>query len=124
MRYFLLAAVLTLAACGTPEERCARQVTNEIGTLDRLIAETEANIARGYTYVYEPSNFRVSIGGCTGRYDSVRFCGWNEPQYRRRAQAIDPEAERRKLADLQSRRTALQSNSRAAFEACGITVVN
>lgn len=124
MRYFLIAAVVMLAACGTPEQRCARKVTNEIGTLDRLIAETEANLARGYTYIYEPSNFTVSIGGCTSRYNNVGFCGWSEPQYRRRAQAIDPEAEQRKLADLKSRRATLQTNSRAALEACGITVMN
>lgn len=37
-----------LAACGTPQEQCIRQNTRDLRTVDRLITETEGNIARGY----------------------------------------------------------------------------
>jgi hypothetical protein len=40
-----------LAACGTPQEQCIARETRDLRTLDRLIAETQGNIDRGYALV-------------------------------------------------------------------------
>lgn len=37
-----------LAACGTPQEQCITRSTRDLRTVDRLIAETQANLDRGY----------------------------------------------------------------------------
>jgi hypothetical protein len=43
-----LAALALLAACGTPQEQCIARETRDLRVVERLIAEAEANIARGY----------------------------------------------------------------------------
>ncbi len=45
-----LALVLALTACGTPQEQCIRANTKELRQVDALIAETRANLSRGYAY--------------------------------------------------------------------------
>ena len=45
-----LASVLLLVACGTPQEQCIRKATSQTRMLNRLIAESQTNLARGYTY--------------------------------------------------------------------------
>lgn len=40
-----------LAACGTPQEQCIAAQTRDLRVLDRLIAETQGNIDRGYALV-------------------------------------------------------------------------
>src|SRR5690606_21382542 len=44
----LVALVLMIAACGTPQERCIDDATRELRRIDGLIADTEAALARGY----------------------------------------------------------------------------
>ncbi|MGB8815084.1 MAG: hypothetical protein WCC57_18035, partial [Paracoccaceae bacterium] len=39
---------LALTACGTPQEQCINRNTRDIRVIDRLIAETETNLSRGY----------------------------------------------------------------------------
>jgi hypothetical protein len=41
-----LLSLLLLTACGTPQEQCINSVTRDMRVVDRLIAETEANLAR------------------------------------------------------------------------------
>lgn len=122
MRYALVLMLLLLAACGTPEQRCVRKATQDLRTVNDLIAETEANLARGYTTVLEPVPVRFGVSYCTGRWDHARFCGAHEPQYRRRPVAIDGEEERRKLATLKERQQALRAQLGPAVEACGVTI--
>ncbi|WP_193139514.1 MULTISPECIES: hypothetical protein [unclassified Meridianimarinicoccus] len=124
MRFVIFPVLLLLAACGTPEQRCVRQYTGEVATVERLIEETELNLTRGYTYVLEPSPFNFYWGGCTGGWDGFNFCGYSQPQYRRKAVAIDPASENRKLQDLQQKLTQLKSQARPVLEACGVTVVD
>ena len=43
--------LLALAACATPQEACINRATRELRTLDDLIAEQRATLARGYAVV-------------------------------------------------------------------------
>lgn len=44
----VLPLVALLAACGTPQEQCIQRNTRDLRTVDRLIAETQGNLDRGY----------------------------------------------------------------------------
>lgn len=117
-----LMLVLAIAACGTPQDRCIRAATQELRTLDTLIAETEANLARGYGYetreiVRHVWTWCDDYLGPDHRYHR-RMCF--EPVYDtvERPVAIDPEAEARKLDALKSRRAALARRAQDAVAAC------
>ena len=97
---------LLAAACTTYPDDCNRRALHQLRTVERLIEEARANLARGYTYEVEEQGFRSGFVLCSGG-SNVRFCTSNEPAYRRRAVAIDPAAERRSLELLLSRREAL-----------------
>lgn len=106
-----IAALLLLAACGSPMERCERSIVREEQRLDALIAETETNLRRGYGYETETRDVSVGFSYCN-RSRNVGVCFDNRtPRTIRRAVAIDPEAEQRKLAGLKDRKLALQSRS-------------
>ena len=122
------ACLLVLAACSTPQERCVRGVNRDLQTVNALIAETELNLARGYTYETEVQNVRVGVTGCIGgggygwgrrHYGSgVSFCGSTEPRAVQRAVPIDPQAEQRKLAGLQDQQKRLISLSERTEAVC------
>jgi hypothetical protein len=48
MKRLLLPMLALLAACGTPQEQCIQRNTRDLRTVDRLIAETQGNLDRGY----------------------------------------------------------------------------
>lgn len=113
------ALLALLAACGTPQEQCIRSATREIRTLDRLIAEQQATLARGYAYetrevmYYEWQLCDDWIAG-TPR----RMCYEPEWQTVKEPVAIDPAAEQRKLDGLLARRKALAIEAAPALAAC------
>jgi hypothetical protein len=119
---FALALVLILAACGTPQEQCIRANTKELRQVDALIAETQSNLARGYGYEehtvtdwdWEP----CFVGRPVANDRHSDMC-W-EPYERtvRKAVAIDPAVEKRKLAALTARRKVLVSQAAPAVAAC------
>jgi len=49
-RLLPLALALSLLACATPQEQCIYEATRELHTVESLLAEVEANIARGYAW--------------------------------------------------------------------------
>jgi hypothetical protein len=124
-----LALGLFLAGCGTPQERCISSVTRDLRVVDRLIAESEADLARGYAYVSE-TVFVPVWGYCTGpvlvrpRDGSApvlvpgQMCWDDRPQTVRRPVAIDPAAEKRKLAGLQDQRKKLIARAEPAIAQC------
>ena len=120
--YWALAGLSVLAACSTPQERCVREVSRELETVTQLIAETELNLQRGFTYQTEVRETRVGFTGCvgSGRYygTGVRFCGSNDIETVQRAVPIDPEAERRKLTGLKTRQRELAEISTRAESVC------
>lgn len=109
---------LCLTACASPQDRCLRNATVDLRTVNRLIAETEQSIARGYTYELEQSRVQVGIGFCTGSRGGFLFCGNNTQQIQKRPVAIDADSERRKLASLKTKRSELQEAASATVAAC------
>jgi hypothetical protein len=116
-RFLLWSAVSALAACGTPQEQCIRAATRELGTLDRLIAEVEGNLRRGYAYeTREITRTQWVICEYVPNPEnpdrpSPRYCLDDVTDTVRITVAIDPAAERRKLDGLKAKRA---ERSRAA----------
>lgn len=125
MRTVLILSCLALAACATPREACLRQATSELATLDKLILTTEANLRRGYALEREAYNASV-LTFCAGKIargteDGVlglNYCHETETRYRDVPTAIDPAAERRKLAELRSTRARQARAARSAVAQC------
>lgn len=121
--FLIFPLILLLAACGTQQEICIRNATREIRTLDRLIAEAESNLARGYAYEEREvvhHEWRL-CDDYIGPHRPRRMCF--EPVFHtvRRPVAIDPAAETRKLEGLKARRAALMRPVSARIDACRAT---
>ena len=96
MKRLTFLTLAALAACGTPQEQCISCNTRDLRTVDRLIAESEGNLQRGYAYesvtVYEdywthcpmprppagepPPKPRTRISPCSAPCGSLR---WQQP---------------------------------------------
>jgi hypothetical protein len=111
-----LALCAALAACADPRARCEAEATRDLRTIQTLITETEANIARGFAISRE-TDVRPSLEVCLAG-DMMQFCSVNEPYIRERPVAIDRAEERRKLASLRERQAELQAPTRAALAQC------
>ena len=119
-KYLALLLILPLAACATPQQQCVSDATRELQVLDRLIIETRQNIERGFAVEQEIVP-RVGFSYCFGNTWSnagVSFCSSNSTQVRNRPVAIDIEAERRKLADLEARRATVAARTQRDLAAC------
>ena len=117
-RSILSLPLVAIAACSTPQEACMSRIDRDLRTVTALIAETETNLARGYTYVVEPSRTRVGVSYCTRSSSRIGFCGSTANDVRRRAVAIDPEAEARKLETLRNQQAKLTALRPQAAAAC------
>lgn len=114
---FAWMVLAVLAACGTPYEQCVRKVSREVATFDRLIAETQGNLDRGYAISirHEP---RITTFFCTDPASTVVFCERFEMVRVEDKLAIDPVAERRKLANLKARRRQAAKAVAPQLQAC------
>lgn len=118
-----LASILALTACSTPREACLRQATAELDTVRALIVQSEATLARGYAIQTEQRAV-VYTDFCIGRGSrraDFRFCNRVAPVTSKRAVAIDPQAEERKLASLKSRESVLIKRSANQLRQCDLT---
>ena len=61
IRATLIAAVLCLTACAAPKERCLLQAQPDLTEIDALIAETEANLDRGYALEQGPISLTAAM---------------------------------------------------------------
>ncbi len=123
MKAFALPALLLLVACGTPQEQCINGATRDMRVVDRLIAESEQTLARGYTYV-EVTTFRTGFVDCTQRPTAenpkpeVGRCLGEIPETIRKPVAVDLNAEAAKLASLKAKRTQQAQQAGAAIRQC------
>ncbi|MGG7644882.1 hypothetical protein ACQ5SP_08775 [Rhodovulum sp. YNF3179] len=121
-RFALLSLLLVLAACATPLERCVTQATRELRTVEGLIAETEANIARGYAIEEERVPYSYFTWCARGDVDEdgsgLVWCRQTDFRLREKPVAIDMQAERRKLADLEEKRRDLAAAAAAEIRRC------
>ncbi len=122
MRQILILGTLALlAGCASNQDRCVRSATKDLRTVDALIDETEANIARGYAYETVPSSVSVGISYCGYSWGNVGIgvCAGNNTGTTRQAVAIDQGAEQAKLAELRRMRADLAARAAPAVAACG-----
>lgn len=112
---FLL--VLIPTACATPGGNCARESRRELETVDRLIAETRVDLARGYSEREEGGPVAMNL--CLGGYRShVGMSVCADPTRRRAAVPVDQASAQRKLSALETRRAALVSQVNAETASC------
>ncbi|MCX7888642.1 MAG: hypothetical protein N2422_02785 [Rhodobacteraceae bacterium] len=112
---FAAAALSLLSACEEPPAACNSAAARELATVDRLIAETRADIARGYRLeTAPPANVAFCVGGQNNNV-GLSFCSDGA---RTRKVPIDPAAEKRKLDNLEARRSALAAQAEADRRAC------
>ena len=114
-----------LVACGTPQEQCIRRETSQLRPINALIAEITGNLQRGFAIEREAYTVPVykicriekdSAGNVTKR----EYCWHRETHYRNKSVAIDIPAEKRKLAGLQTKRTALINATAPAVAQCKV----
>jgi hypothetical protein len=127
MRQIVLPALLILVACGTPQEQCISRETRDLRVVERLIAETQGNLDRGYGFE-EVTVFTTEYVDCTPRVVVVdgtpppvvepRLCLDEVPETVRRPVAIDLGAERRKLDSLIIKRRDLLARAEGVIAAC------
>lgn len=117
MYRFLLLTPLLLAACATPREQCVSAATKDLQTVEFLIAETQANLSRGYAFETD-YEIRSSIDVCAGGWDPMRFCTRTYTVPRNRPIAIDPALETKKLNTLKTQQADLKRRAAPAVQAC------
>ncbi|OYX44525.1 MAG: hypothetical protein B7Z02_05345 [Rhodobacterales bacterium 32-67-9] len=101
----LFAPVLFGACASVSRDQCLRAAVEDIRTLDRLIAETEAGRARGYGIVRLDMPV-LERRHCTGS-SGAATCLETDIVTVERPVAIDPASEDRKLAGMRAKREAL-----------------
>jgi len=122
-RMWVTGVMLALAACGTPQEQCINSVTRDMAVVDRLIAEAEGNLARGYAFA-SVVEVRPVFVDCTPEPTAEvpdprpRQCLKNEERTVSRPVAIDLNAEAAKLASLNTKRRQQASAAAPAIAAC------
>lgn len=117
-------AFVTLVGCGTPQEQCISRSTRDLRTVDRLIAETEGNLARGFAYetvtVYE--DYWTTCPQPKPREGEPapkpRMCLDERPVTEQRPKAIDLNDEARKLESLKAKRKQLARAAEAVIAQC------
>ena len=123
----LLLALPALAACSSPRETCLKAATKDLAVVDRLIAETQANLSRGYgiereTYVSNSVDLCLGSGRpLYGRHNvgvGWTYCNRPTTKVRRTPVAIDQAAERRKLNELKQTRARLVKETQSQVTQC------
>ena len=117
----ILLPLAVLAACATPREQCISDANQSTRVLSQLVAETEANLARGYALdtVQEVRTIRTTCQGRTEEGVTFTFpCEETQTFDRNVPVAIDLNAERAKLASLQERLSRQQAAANAAVSQC------
>ena len=121
MRATLLVIPVLLTACATPREACIADVTRDVRVLDGLIAETRANLSRGFA-VERREDVVTRTTFCTGRNEdgsTFRFrCEETDTRTREIPVAIDLNAERAKLDSLEQRQAQNRINAQAGIAQC------
>lgn len=124
MKRLTFLTLAALAACGTPQEQCISRNTRDLRTVDRLIAEAEGNLDRGYAFetvtVYEDYwTYCEQPRPPEGEpIPPPRLCLDERPVTVERAKAIDLQDEARKLAGLKEKRKELARRAEAVIAQC------
>ena len=124
MKRLTILTLAVLAACGTPQEQCINRNTRDLRTVDRLIAESEGNLDRGFAYetvtVYEDYwTWCAAPPAPEGQPPRPpRLCLEDRAITVQRPKAIDLKEEARKLASLKEKRKELARRAEAVIAQC------
>jgi hypothetical protein len=117
---FLL-PLLALVACQTPREACISQASENLRTVNSLIAETEANISRGFGLV-DRQEVRIRQDICVIENEdgtqSQFICEKQDIVTVQDPVGLDIAAEQAKLASLREQQARLQGQQAATIQAC------
>ncbi len=122
-RFLMISAMLTLSACGTPQERCIAEVSGNLTIVDLLIGEAEENLARGFAYA-EVVQTMPQFVDCTPKptlaqpNPAPRQCLVEVARTVNRPVAIDLNAEAAKLAGLKAKRGQLATSTSTGIASC------
>ena len=124
--FAILGALALLSSCGTPQERCIRSATRDMQIVDRLIAESQATLSRGYALETE-TIYRSDFQDCTPKATqsqpnpATRMCLVQVPQTITRPKAVDLQAESATLASLEAKRAGQAALAESAIAQCRAT---
>jgi len=127
MKRLLPLTLLLLAACGTPQEQCIARNTRDLRTVEKLIAESEANLQRGYALEKRTERYRTfepcllpSPPDANGNPQPPRhaMCPDTETRTYTVPKSIDLDLEARKLAQLQEKRRQLLRAAEPVIAQC------
>ncbi len=121
--YLAAPFLLALIACATPQQRCITKAAPDLPVLNRLIAESEGNLTRGYAFedveietdVWKLC--RIDVSPSAGEVGQT-MCRETETTTTREAVAIDLTAEAAKLASMRARRDEIEAQAQPAFAQC------
>ena len=119
-----LLALVLLAGCGTRQEQCIAYNTRDLRVVDRLIAEVQGNLDRGYAFenvtVYR--DYWTTCGGERTEEGEIakppRPCVEEREYTEKRPKAIDLAAEAQKLEGLRQKRADLTFAAKAVIAKC------
>lgn len=123
MKRPLIAALFVLTACGTPQQQCIGAGTRDLHVVDRLIGETESNLARGYGYE-DVTTFVPRWVDCTpyptkkNPKPATQMCFEDVPVTTRQEVALDLGAEATKLQGLKKKRAELAKAAEPLIAQC------
>ena len=119
--YLATPFLLALMACATPQQRCIIKAAPDLPVLNRLIAESEGNLARGYAFAdveVEMEVWKLCRVDLTPSEVGQTMCLETETTTTREAVAIDLTAEAAKLASMRARRDEIEAQAQPAFAQC------
>ena len=127
MKRFLPLTLLLLAACGTPQEQCIARNTRDLRTVDKLIAEAEGNLKRGYAIETKTERYRTFepclLPGGTGPDGKPlpprrAMCPDTDTRTYRVPKSIDLDLEAKKLKQLKAKRKDLLRTAEPVIAQC------
>jgi hypothetical protein len=124
MKRAVFAILGLLAACGTPQDQCIARETRDLRVLDRLIAETQGNIDRGYALVdVQVERDRWILCPAPPPVEGEpaakpRMCLDDYLETETQAKAINLDAEADKLSSMKIKRAGLAKAAERQITAC------
>jgi len=120
-----LTLVLSLAACGTPQERCIAGVTRDLRIVDGLIGQSQQNLQRGYAMEdivqtdtrWAQCSAAVAATATTPA-QPAQMCLEDYSYTVAQPKSINLADEREKLAEMQKKRRALAKDADRAIAQC------
>lgn len=125
MKRLALVAFALLAACGTPQEQCINRNTRDLRVVERLIAETQGNLDRGYAFetITEYEDYWATCPQPQvpdAPPVPPQLCLKDRAITVERPKAIDLAEEARKLDGLKAKRKDLSRQAEAVIAQCKV----